>query len=124
MRQPNPDRESLVMHATAMVVVVAINLLVVRLNSTVGTLLLPLSAFSIFIFLVRLTAPFYLKTRVMNFLKKNGGSVSYESLMTFLTLAGTPEKTLANEQAASDLIRRLEKEGCLRVDGSTVRRAR
>lgn len=114
------DKDPVILHALAMVLIVAINVVALRLNQLVGVILIPFSVFSVFVFFVRLAAPAYLKRRVVRFLNNNGGKAEISQVITLLALSKRPGQTQANERTAQAVIRRLENEGVIRLEGDMV----
>jgi hypothetical protein len=95
---------------------------VFRMNATIGTILFPFSVFAVFVFLVRLSAPWYLKRRILKFLDDWDGEAPLDSLLAYLALDKSALRMQENEKAARDMIARLEKDGVLRIVGDTVKK--
>ncbi len=124
MALPEEDKDPVALHAMAMVLVVAINIIVLRMNSMLGAFIIPFSVFTVFVFLVRLIAPVYLMRRVLRFLVKNGGEADLGQVITLLALSRKPGQEQANEKTARAVIRRMENEKLIRVEGDLVRTLR
>ncbi len=122
MPDKTEEKNPVLVLAMVMILVLLINMVVFPLNRLLGIMIIPFSVFSVFFFLVRLIAPAYLKRRVVRFLDRNNGEAEVGQVIIHLALSRKPGQTQANEATARAVIKRLEEERVIRVEGDMIRK--
>ncbi len=111
--QPEPVR---IVIATAMIVVL-INVFAWRLNSFVGICILPFATFAVAVSAIRISAPWYLKRRVLKHLRLNNGRAHLDDMVARLAPDDRPG---VDGESASHVVRvfieGMEKDGIIQID--------